>query len=376
MMKLPSGPVFQYTVGGFGKGRQPQVSQMKKFLILAPALLLLLVLNFAATPVTPSVKDAAKAPAVAEPEPVAPTPVWPMPTDAVARYLGEKDFTAVYSNVTPAKRPIAPGDGVAYLMTVDNFRSSTQYIVEIIAAEPTAKERKHFQTKPIVRYSDDGTRVEYASRPIALYVKVVGPFSGNHTPQVRTTRLVTNLEGLTRNLVAASDTYGLLGRASSPLTFARKPFTDAEIAAKRAELTRAGLAPTPAEEENIGGIKHFLYGFFSLAMQTDGLSYRVSELAAQPPSLAMITGHKVDFAIKGDKVATLAATPGTPDHRLLPLAMIIDGKDAIDMDIYVREPEAPYAVGAGIEGIVARSIRLSDRVLYAQLIGATNALGK
>ena len=331
---------------------------------------------------------AAESPSQAAPttraaRPNAAEPDWPAPTPETAAWLDSTGLSAKNAAANPARADLAPGDTCLFLMTIERAGKARQYLVEIRADTADGKEKSGFTMQPFSMFTNTGHRIDYGVRPVALVVTITGPIEGNKEPKVRTSRAIANEEFLSQGFCDACSAFETLyslkrTKDQAGLALASQPFPEADAAVNQEKLRAIGIVPSAEQERALGGIMPAIFSFFDLVMHTEGMSDTVEDLAA--PSLAlslsMATGSvNINFNIQTDKLAHLPpASDGAP-RWTMPIILSMNGTDCIAMSLYARPATPPFRVCAGLDGLIARSIRKPDRILTLHRIGAWPAPG-
>lgn len=319
-----------------------------------------------------------EAPAPRNAIPIATEPEWPAPSAETAAFLATVPIPAKSPSASMARRDLADGDEVFFLMTVRSAKKSRQYLASIRAETAGGKEMQGFTMEPFTMFTNTGHRIDYGVRPVALVITITGPIEGKKAPQVRTSRLVANEEFLSQGFCDACTAFETLSNlknreGSASFGIAMQPFPEVEAAENLEKLLALGIVPSAEQERALGGIMPALFSFLDLVMRTEGMTDMVEELAApslaHSLSMAIGTGN-VSFNIQTDKLAHLPpASDGSP-RWTMPVTLSMSGADCIVLDLCARPATAPFSACAGIDAVMARSVRKPDRVLTLQLLGA------
>lgn len=279
------------------------------------------------------------------------------------------------------------GDQVTILATLTENKVMQQWLISLVAVQPTSKEMK-VENKARF-YSETGHELRFGSANAALEVTVIGPFkdtdeSKNVSSKHR--RLTVNADYLSLGLErvpafilrmkafkAANPTLsggGSMGASNRPPSA-----IDAEAAKKNAAI----YGIEEADERAVAGSALALLEFFNISANTPGLQDVLLSVIDVPWWSFIKSGGKLkginfqglDFSRALDPLAW--QLPAPTNVYASPVLIHINGQPTLLCQFAVTAPKSPLTVSAGIVGLAAGRPDGKGPVLTMQVIASRAA---
>jgi len=267
----------------------------------------------------------------------------------------------------------------------------TQWLFYVEAMPPGAKDQSSKPQKPMVLYSCSGHKFEFASAPVPVRLRTVGPFvtpsSKKKDIQTKEARFALDKGflglGLEQTAVAVERLKN--AKAKGSLWFRNAPFTDAEI---KKNLKALGSIRLSTEEERaLGGSCPALMSYLNIVQHTEGLNDILMQLVDLPSVWSVVRhgGVNANLAIDQDHLApadsTAWALPTAQPMYDMPLVLELNKQPALRITLTVTTPLPPLLACGGIVGLLAerpddRETYLTVRVLSARYSASDSPLAK
>lgn len=280
----------------------------------------------------------------------------------------------------PSDRRAAPGDLAALLITLFNGKEQKQWLVELEAAALTDQERAVKAPPNWVLFVSTGTRVEFKHTPLALQLRIHGPFREKTSPKnvaSKATRILVNADHLALGFDIACQTLLQIiehrkTHASLPfnLSFGGAPFPPEVVEKTKAQAEEIGLKPE--DERAFAGSGPALISFFDIAQKTPGLREIMWEIIDLPSAWSVVKkGGRVDpyFDFDGHHLAALATLPNQPARYMLPVTLLLNRQPGLKIRFIVTSPRPPLLTTAGILTLYADHPTKPEKHAVIQVLG-------
>ena len=269
---------------------------------------------------------------------------------------------------------VNPGDSVTALITLVEKSRRTEWLLYLNAnlqAPSTNKPSK------MVIHSTTGRKFEFESTRVPVLVRTLGPYDASNQKRKlkaadKTARVSLQQGYLALGLDNAAKAAMRLreSKTRGGLAYGPRPFGEKALARGR-ELTNI-IHLTVEEERALGGAGPALESYFTIVQQTEGLSDILFKLIDLPSmwSIARNKGVTANFQFGHKKIRERQVEAGGPAVYEIPLALELNGQDALHITLVATRPQPPLLACAGIMGLVATRPGAKDTWLAVQLLSA------
>ena len=317
--------------------------------------------------------------------PANPLPVleWFEPAPALIEQA-EKLGVATSGLVTASEQDGVPPDSeVVALIVHGDEKRTRQWLVRLVAREPSPKERK---LKPEQQrfYTNTGSAIEFAGTKTPIAIQVLGPVTVGPTPQRQGTvkavwsGALVPAEHLSLGLDRASVVnwrlaeYG--GRLQRPLglSWSNRPFADEVVVATRAQLE--GFELTEEDERTLVGSTPALMQFFTIAAQTPEVRDVLRDLLDLNVWALVLKGRMPRIGLhllsSRDVIDLESWGFGQTTVRGFPFVLELDERPRLVCSMAVVAPRPPYVTSAGIVAMAVKPVDDDRSRLVLRLIAS------
>lgn len=279
---------------------------------------------------------------------------------------------------------LVPGDSVTVLVTQHEKRvPPTERLIYLQVVSPTPAEQSVKPAAPAVIYSSLGHKLEFASWPVIVTVRTLGPFDGPGSlrkpaaVQHKSARfaLDAGFLGLGLDQVGAA-IEAMPGNSDTNhgfCAYGASPFDAAEIARCRKRATTAHF--TAEEERACAGAGPALSTYFRTISQTPGLNEILFKTLDLPSVWSWLrkgglqVGIDLEPDVKALDGAAWGLAAGSPVYSL-PMSVTINSHHALDVTLIVTAPRAPLLACGGIIGFLAENPAHKDNYVTVRVVDA------
>ncbi len=273
---------------------------------------------------------------------------------------------------------VNPGDSVTALVTLVEKSHRTEWLLYVSAD----RQNPSATNKPsrMVMHSTTGRKFEFESTRVPVSVRTLGPYdASNQThklkPTDKTARVSLQQGYLALGLDNAAKAAMRLRKSKTKggLAYGPRSFGEKALARGR-ELTNV-IHLTVEEERALGGAGPALESYFTIVQQTEGLSDILFKLVDLPSmwSIARNRGVSANFQFGNKPIRERKVVAGNPAVYEMPVALELNGQDALHITLVATRPQPPLLACAGITGLVAARPGAKDTYLTVQLLSAKRA---
>jgi len=270
---------------------------------------------------------------------------------------------------------VNPGDSVTALVTLVEKSHRTEWLLYVNAdgQGPSATNKP----SKMVMHSTTGRKFEFESTRVPVSVRTLGPYDASNQKRKlkaadKTARVSLQQGYLALGLDNAAKAAMRLRESNTKggLAYGPRPFGEKALARGR-ELTNI-IHLTVEEERALGGAGPALESYFTIVQQTEGLSDILFKLIDLPSmwSIARNKGVTANFQFGHKKIRERQVEAGSPAVYEIPLALELNGQDALHITLVATRPQPPLLACAGIMGLVATRPGAKDTWLAVQLLSA------
>ena len=287
---------------------------------------------------------------------------------------------------------LSQGDTITALVTLrQKGDRRTQWLFYLEAMPPETKDEAPKPRKPMILYSCSGHKFEFASAPVPVRLRTIGPFvtPASKKKEVETKDAHFALDkgflglGLEQTAVAVERLKN--AQAKGSLWFRSSPLSDAEIQKNLKALGNIRLSTE--EERALGGSCPALMSYLSIVQHTEGLSDILMQLVDLPSvwSIMRHGGVNANLAIDQDHLAPADsaawALPTAQPMYDMPLMLELNKQPALRITLTVTTPLPPLLACGGIVGLLAerpddKETWLTVRVISARRLARNGPLAK
>jgi len=287
---------------------------------------------------------------------------------------------------------INPGDSLTALVTFyETNARQTQWLLDLQAVTPNAKEQSVKPQPPLVIYSSCGNKLEFAPAPAFVNLRTLGPFAEadakRKPPKAldKSERFALNTGFLSLGLDRASAAVLRLNQAdptrkAGAFSFGSKAFSDAEIIKSKKMAERFQF--TADEERALAGSAPALMSYFEIVQRTAGLENILFKIVDLPSLWSMIRHGGVNANIRMDSKHIAAASttvlplPTNPALYQYPLVLELNNQPALNITLIVTAPQPPLLSCGGIVAMVVERPGSQGAYMTLRVISARSSATK
>ena len=274
------------------------------------------------------------------------------------------------------------GDKIAFLVDYFNGRESEQSILGLTWAGLDASEKP----VKIKRYCSSGDVFEITSGKAKMRSQLIGSLGDRSEPTFET--IDDEISIMTASLAAGFDTFARLGlklkekKINDPslprfwFYTRNSPPVEKDVAkAQQALFDQYGVTFS----EMTGSIS-FGFAFeeyLGIFNDTHGVSEILWQVAEKPSLFSLMTkGLSVNAHTKSMGIVEVdpkiwGLSEGQECYRI-PYVLNLNGKDALNVTMFVTTPEIPLAQAAGVVGLIATPVnRESNKTVTIRIVGSS-----
>ena len=280
-------------------------------------------------------------------------------------------------------------DALAFFVELRNDSTQKQWVVEVNESDNESPQEP--QTESILYHCSTGDEFEFQSTLKSLKLVTLGPVIFKKGKLSRKSKAEERVEG---DVVVMRD-FLLLGfdklaeftlkifsgeRPKNGLHIEPGPlepdsFPPELISETKAEFEAFGIGSD--QIRSIAGLAPSLSSFFNLLRSTPGVKDILMEIVDRPSILSLLSkGLEVNFNFRGEGVASENPISWGLNEDIscyrFPITLKLNGKDGLNVILIVRSPEGPYAMTAGVVGVIAYRPEDTSRVLMIHLLDRSN----
>ena len=281
-------------------------------------------------------------------------------------------------------------DALAFFVELRNKSTRKQWVVSVSESGTEAPQEP--QTESIIYHCSTGDVFEFQSTQQSLKLATLGPVIIKKGKLSRKSKPEKRVEGdvlVMRDFLLLG--FDKLAEFTLKVYRGEKPKNGLHIQPGPLEpdsFPPELISETKAEFETLGigadqirsivGLAPSLSSFFNLLMSTPGVKDIVMEIVDRPSILSLLSkGLQVNFNARGEGVTTedpikWGLDEDIPCYRF-PMTLTLNGQDGLNTILIVRSPEGPYAMTAGVVGIIAYRPGDTDRVLMIRLLDRSDS---
>jgi hypothetical protein len=285
-----------------------------------------------------------------------------------------------------ASGTVSPGDTITALVTLrQKGDRRTQWLFYLEAMPPETRDETPKPGEPMILYSCSGQKFEFASAPVPVHLRTIGPFvtPASRKKEVHAKDADFTLDkgflglGLEQAAVAVERLKN--AKAKGSLWFRNTPFTDAEI---QKNLKALGSIRLSTEEERaLGASCPALTSYINIVRHTEGLNDILMQLVDLPSvwSIMRHGGVNANLAIDQDHLAPADsaawALPAAQPMYDMPLVLELNKQPALRITLTVTTPLPPLLACGGIVGLLAERPDDKETWLTVRVISARHSGG-
>ena len=308
-------------------------------------------------------------------------PVPPCQSLAVAAQANKIALEGIDSATDP--NVLNPGDSFAALVTLcEKGARRTQWLLYLQAEGPATNEPSGKAPAPMVLYSSCGNKFEFASSPVLVRLRTLGPFA---EPDAK--RKMPKAKDLSARFALDQGFLSLgLDRGAAAILrmkqtgtkgnvwFGPKPFGDAEVS--KARNLAAAVRLTAEEERALGASVPALLSYFNVVQETQGLEDILLRVVDLPSfwSILWQRGVTANLRFETERLCPadsgLWRVPSRPPAFYFPLGLDLNRHHALDVTMVVTSPRPPLLACGGVIAFLAEKPGDKETYLTLRIISA------
>jgi hypothetical protein len=276
-----------------------------------------------------------------------------------------------------------PGDSFAALVTLcEKGARRTQWLLHLQAEGPATNEPSRKVPAPMVLYSSCGNKFEFASSPVFVRLRTLGPFAEpsakRKPPKVKdlSARFALDQGFLSLGLDRGSAAILRMKQTGTKgdVWFRSKPFGEAEVS--KARKLAAAVRLTAQEERAMGASVPALLSYFKVVQETQGLENILLQVVDLPSFWSILWQRGVTANLRFEMERLCSAdsglwrVPARPPAFYFPLELDLNKHHALDVTMVVTDPRPPLLACGGVIALLAEKPGDKETYLTLRIISA------
>lgn len=279
-------------------------------------------------------------------------------------------------------------DWVRLLVQYEEDDLVKQWLVGIHGQMIKEEERPE-AVPPMVVYSSVGPALEFSREPASVAIRIVGPYlqrkgkeSGRKAKDFWTGAIV-NEDFLTLGLDRACEVgirlkseLSLREEGKLGIQFRGEPFEEDVVTAARAQWAECEVSET--DLKSLVGAAPALSEFLGIALRTPELGKLALEMLDISKVGALLSGGlpSISLNFEGESHPLNPTDWGLPEGYgvyVMPVVVVVDGRQAMNCMLIVSKPVAPLTACSGIVALQAESLGKGHEKLFVRLLSGASA---
>ena len=272
------------------------------------------------------------------------------------------------------------GDSLSALVTLfEPGARQTQWLLYLKAVVPPDHEAGS-KPGPMVMYSCQGNKLEYASSPVPVSLRTLGPFAAVGGKPARVQEKIARFSldkgflSIGLDQAAAAIVRMERTQCKGNLWFSPHPPNAAQLA-EGVRLAK-GLQLTAEEERALGGMFPTLFSYFAIVQHTEGLEDILFKVVEKPSVWSVVrhVGVTADLTVDSEHFSlaehNACAAGARSAAYYFPMQLTLNKKPALTVTFLVTDPRPPLLACGGIVGLLAEKPGGKETYLTLRILSA------